>query len=190
MRTLRTAALLLTLAAPAAAADLWFHLRVSELDGDRSKVSVNLPLASVTRALAVVPDVCGRRCRVRVNDHDISAPEFRSILRQLESNPASVVKIDRDEDELTFSRRSDQLVMSIVDSIDAERAEVTMPFALAQALGSGDGRGANAAAGAAWLASRGQGEVLLLTAEDAEVRMWVDGAPDPSRITASVRRTP
>jgi hypothetical protein len=181
MRVLRIVLLLALAGSPAAAQDRWFHVRVNHQDGSENEVSINLPLGVVTAALSAAPaNPCRARCRMELGGARVTMGDLRRVNAHLETYPAGGVAVIREGVELRFRREGGELVTAF-DQHCGKSGEIRMPAALASALSSGPNQSANLRAAAAYLQTSGAGEILLVGADDSNVRMWVDADPSGRR---------
>lgn len=177
MSALRAVLLLALVALPSRAEPLWFHLQVRTENDRDSRVSINLPLRVVTRAMAVLPDdPCRRRCEARFGDADIRMTDLRTIIGSLQQFPNGSVAMRRDDTDLLFRRDGENLVIHFQPWAESP-GEVRVPFGLAEAIVSGPRDGANLRAAAGFLEQRGGGELMVVGKDETTVRMWVDGDP-------------
>jgi hypothetical protein len=175
MGAIRTVLLLLMVALPARAESLWLHLEVTPEPAGEKRVSVNLPLRAVTRAIAVLPtDACRSRCQTRFGDADLRMTDVRTIVRSLQQWPNGAVGLRRDGTLLHFRREGENLLVRFEPLSDLP-GEVRIPFGLMEAVVSGSRDSANLRAAAVFLEQRGDGELMVVDREGTVVRMWVDG---------------
>ncbi len=170
-------ATLLLIATPLAASDLWLHLTVEETGWDHQSVRMNLPLSVVREAAPLIPKSLCRHCSIRVDGHDLDVRDLQRAVAALGENPGNEpIRVDRD---LLVSRRGDRIVITRDHGWD--RSTTTeVPIDLAQALFS-SGERIDPGALVRALASRGQGEILLVNDRDAVVRIWIDDRPEAPR---------
>ena len=171
-------ALALTLASlPAAAETLWMHLRVEEHGTRGDRVSVNVPLALVEAVAAVIPDDHDRG-RLRVDRSDVDTRELRRAWRQLRTAPErTAIELDVHRDgSMTVWKENNRLMIRAHDSRDS--AVVQIPAAVADALLGRHGDEVDLASAVRALAASGEGELVVVSGDDANVRIWVDRFPE------------
>lgn len=176
-----------TIAASALASNLWLHVRVERAD-DPKRVTVNLPLSALERAAPLFPKGALGQSRIELEGTTLRFRDFSAIVRSLEKHPMAWVRIDRGDGPVLFSRRGDQIHLSIEreENWAASRGEMRMPLAIAQALVSGNRGEFNIPAAIEYLAANG-GEILLVDRDDARVRFWVDAiAPVRTPVVATI----
>ncbi|MEO8215653.1 MAG: hypothetical protein ABI718_01075 [Acidobacteriota bacterium] len=172
-----------TLAVPVQAQARWLHVEITGDHGGQSVVQMNLPLASLTAALPLIPLNAWGHCRLELNDRTVSRAEIAFMVQKLRNAPENaVLSIATDGDRLDASRSGDMLVVTIrEENLNASPVQVRIPFAVAEAvsLGSGDRLDLRAATRA--LVMRGAGELVVVNSNDGRVRIWADGIPDVRR---------
>lgn len=160
--------------APAAAADLWLHVKV---DGARGaeQVRINMPLSMVESITAMIPDEARSNGKVRFNDREYNADELRRIWRQLEDGPdATYVTINEPDTKVRIAKRGNYLVMDAKDRAQGEDVEARIPITVMAALLSGSGDQLDFGAALRELARYGKGELVTVTGKDETVRVWID----------------
>jgi hypothetical protein len=162
---------------PAAADTLWMHLRVEEHGSKGDRVSVNLPLSFVEAVAAVIPDEHDRR-RIRVDRGDVDTRELRQAWRQLRTAPEkTAIEIDgRRDGSMTVWKENNRLMIRAHDSRDS--AVVQIPAAVADALLGGHGDEVDLVSAVRALAATGEGELVVVSGDDANVRIWIDRFPE------------
>lgn len=186
-RTPRTIGLLLTLAlvatVPAAAdTDLWLHVRVDGRHGET--VSVNLPLSLVEAALPMIPAEHFRDGRLVIDDHhwdsghDLSIADLRTIWQELKSSPDMTFVTVEDRDELVKVAKNGAYLLVDIEDDGRESAQVRMPMTVVDALLSGEGNELDIRAAIDALVAHGEGELVTVSEEDEQVRVWVDRSPE------------
>lgn len=178
-RILLPALCIALLAAPVAAADLFFHLRVDERDGGTTRVRINVPVSLLEAALPLIPErheIHGSH--IEVNGREFHAAELREALAAVRKSAENTpVTVALDDENAVFYRKADVVFIDVTHS-DGERGVIRMPFDLAEALVAGDGNEVDVRAAARVLIRRGEGELMTVMTDDAAVRMWVDTKPE------------
>jgi len=161
----------------ARAADLWLHVSVDEENG--AQVSVNLPLALVDKALAMVPDEHLRDGRILIDDVEWSVAELRELWRQVMDGPdmTFVTVEDRDENVRVW-KQGGYLMVEVREHGDRSTVDVRIPGSVVDALLSGEGGELNVAAALTALAAHGEGELVTVNDSRDRVRIWVDGSAE------------
>jgi len=163
---------------PAAAADLWFHVKV---DGgkDGEQVTINLPLSMVDKIAPMIHGEARSAGRVRIDDRDYEVAELRRIWRELENSPDAVyVSVNERDSKARIAKRGEFLVMEATDRSDGEEVQARIPLTVMRALLSGSGDELDLSAALEALARQGEGELITVTGDDETVRIWVDTVPE------------
>ena len=176
--TLAAALLAAVLAAsPAAAADLWLHVKV---DGGKNgeQAAINLPLSMVDSFAPMIRGEAHAAGRVHIKDRDYSVAELRRIWRQLEDGPdATYVTVNEPDSKVRVAKQGGYLVMEANDRGQGENVQARIPLPVVRALLSGPGNEIDLGAALEALARQGEGELITVTGDET-VRMWVDAAPE------------
>lgn len=171
------ATLVLLYALPAAAAAEWFHLEVTKEAWRPTAVRVNVPVAAMSRALPLIPEPRFRRSRLLVGSHEIGAAELRSIVRALDAGGPARCACGGAEIE-AFEQEG-WIRFDVRDTWDGERTAITMPADVVRALTRGAETELDYLAALNVVVARGGGEIALVDAEGAKVRIWIDDSPRP-----------
>jgi hypothetical protein len=172
------AVLVLTLGtvATASASGLWLHVRVDETDG--AKVKVNVPISMVEKAIAMVPQEHLRHGRIHLDEccDDLSVVELRELWQELKDSPdMTFVTVEEDDESVRVWKESGYLKVHVIDGGDSnEEVEVQVPLAVVDALLSGDADELDIEAAIRALVAEGEGELVTVTSDDEQVRVWVD----------------
>ena len=172
--------LLLTtaLAAQAATQELWIHLRVAEKRGSHAKVAINLPLGLFNVATAKIPSRHVRNGRIHFCNHDMTVDDLRSIWREAGSRPDTWIEVKEDDHTFRAKKSGGYLVVEGTDWDDDDVTTMRIPATIVDALLSARGNDLNLAAAVDAMAKTERGEVMTVSADDADVRMWVDRNPE------------
>lgn len=164
-------------AAGARAADLWLHVSVDEEDG--AKVKVNLPLALVDKALAMVPDEHVRDGRVVLDDVEWTVPELRALWQEIANSPdMTFVTVEDDGENVRVWKENGYLMVQVREDGDDSTVDVRVPGTVVDALLSGDGDQLDLSAALIALAAHGEGELVTVNDDRDRVRIWVDASAE------------
>ena len=172
----------LALGAGVAVADsnLWLHVKV---DGDHGeKVSINLPLSLVEKAIPMIPDEHFHDGEFVLDhdwggDHHLTLSELRELWSELKSSPdMTFVTVEDGDDTVKVSKSGGYLRVHADD--DRESVEVRIPEAVVDALLSGDGETIDIRAAIEALADHGEGELVTVNGDDEFVRVWIDSTAE------------
>jgi hypothetical protein len=169
-------------AAPAAAADLWLHLKV---DGGRhdEQVEINVPISMVESFAPMLQGKVRGGSRIRLHDRDYDVEELRRAWRQLEDGPdATYVTVNEPDSKVRIAKRGAYLVMTALDRGDGrgdgDNVEARIPVSVVGALLSGSGGGLDVGAALRELVRYGEGELMTVVSDEETVRIWIDAVAE------------
>jgi hypothetical protein len=168
-------------AGPAAAADLWIHVKVH---GGKNveEVAINVPVSMARNLAGMVPEGARQHSgRVRVKDHDYNLAELRRAWRELEHGPdATYLTVNDPDSKVRIGKRGDYLELRATDKAGrgengkGENVEARIPLQVVAALLSGSGDELNVDAALDELTRFGEGELLTVNSDEQTVRIWID----------------
>jgi hypothetical protein len=163
----------LVIAGAASASNLWFHVRVDEADG--AKVTVNLPVSMIEKAIQMIPEKHLNDHGMHFSDHDITPAEIRELWTELRDSPdMTFVKVEEEGEDVKIWKESGYLYVSVLEEENNEKVDVRVPFAVVDALLSGDEDELDIEAAMHALVQEGEGELVTVTSDNDNVRIWVD----------------
>ncbi len=171
------AALVALLVTPAAWADsdLWLHVRVDEANG--AKVSVNLPIGLVEKAIPMIPTEHFQDGHL-VIDHDVewSIADLRELWAEVRnSRDMTFVTVEDGDDNVKVWKEAGYLRVRVLEEGDGEaEVNVKIPERVVDALLGGDGEQLDLSAALAALVDEGEGELVTVNDDRDRVRVWVD----------------
>lgn len=173
------ALLALLFALPAAAQDLWLHVKVDESGGENARVTVNLPISLLESALPMIESAGELQDgHIVIDDSDVSIDDLRRILYALTDAPnATFAEVETDTERIIFFKDGDYLRVETDASADGTEIRAHFPIAVLEALVSGTGNQLNVAAALQALAAHGPGDLVTVRDHDATVRVWIDDLP-------------
>lgn len=165
---------LLTFAGTAMATEgLWLHVKVDGQPDER--VTVNLPLTLIEKAIPMIPENIMEHGRIQYDEGEITIADLREMWRELESQPDfTIARVESENENVRVAKEGDYLVVRVEEG-DSENVNVRIPVAVVNALFSGEGEQLNVRAALEALASHGEGELVTVTDDNETVRVWVDG---------------
>lgn len=172
--SLAVCGLLAASSAATAADDLWLHVRVDEAQG--AKVSVNLPLSMVEKALPMIPTEHMHDAHLEFDDWQVSAADLRELWREIQNSPdMAFVNVEDQGEHVKVWKQGDYLRVTVDGrGASGEQVEVRIPLTVVDALLSTDGEEMNFQAAIAALVDHGEGELVTVTDNEDKVRVWVD----------------
>lgn len=164
-------------AASAAAADrgLWLHVRVDEADG--AKVTVNLPLALIEKALPMIPGDAAGRLRFDHHDIDGDVEDLRAIWAEVRASPdMTFVTVEEDGEKVRVWKAAGYVFVEVRERHGDGEVDVRLPVEVVDAFLAGDEFDFQAAVRA--LVDHGGGDFVEVRDDEDHVRVWVDGAAE------------
>ena len=159
--------------AASAASNLWFHVRVDEADG--AKVTVNLPVSMIEKAIQMIPEKHLNHQGMHFSDHEMTPADMRELWTELRDSPdMTFVKVEEEGEDVKIWKESGFLYVSVLEAEGNEKVDVRVPFAVVDALLSGDEDEFNIEAAIHALVQEGEGELVTVTSDNDNVRIWVD----------------
>jgi hypothetical protein len=165
--------LALAVAAPAAAASPWLHVRVEEGKGD--KVSVNLPLSVVRVALSLAPEKITDGKHFRIDGHDhLTIAEMKTLWRELRNTAeGELVRVESEDENVQVSREGELMVVRVDSRERDEEVAVEVPLSLVDALLAPEGDALDFEAAIQHLEGV-RGDIVRVKGGDGTVRVWID----------------
>lgn len=166
-------ALLVAAGAASAESDLWLHVRV---DGDGStKVSVNLPLSLVEKAMPMLPMNHMHHTGIDVDGWEMEIADLRELWQEVKSSPdMTFVTVEEDSETVRVWKENNHLYVKVSESDGEDHVSVRIPIAVIDAILDGEGNELNLRAGIEALADLGEGELVTVNEADQRVKVWVD----------------
>ena len=161
-----------SVASAGAASDLWLHVRVDEADG--AKVSVNLPLSMVEKALPMIPQEHLDHGRIVLDDWQMNMEELRDLWEEVKGTPdMTFVTVEKGDEHVRVWKEGGYLLVAVREDDDT-KVDVRIPTSVVDALLSGEGSEMNLQAAIEALVDHGGGELVTVTDDEDRVRVWVD----------------
>jgi hypothetical protein len=156
----------------AAENDLWLHVKVEE--NDDTKVTVNLPMSVVGKALPMLPEEHFSAGHMHIDEMDMSIAEMRDLWQEVRNTPdATFVTVEEGNEKVKVWKEGDYLMVSVIED-GGENVEVRVPARVVDALLSGEGDELNLVGALEALVDEGEGQLVTVTGDDENVRVWVD----------------
>lgn len=170
----------LVLALPAAAQDLWLHVKVHETGGDNARVTVNLPISLVESALPMIESAGEiEDGRIVIDDADVRVEDLRRVLDELTHSPdATFAEVETDTERIVFFKDGAYLRVETDATAEGTEIRARFPIAVLEALLSGPENQLDVAAALRALADHGPGDLVTVRDRDATVRVWIDDLPE------------
>jgi hypothetical protein len=180
MRPATLAFLLFAAAFPAAAGvgGLWLHVRVEQDSGERTRVTLNLPADAVAAALPHLRSFDGDDTRIQMNGAAVSLRDLSRVVASIERDPSRNVLVRSGRTRLEGELEGEILSIHIGGDCATGGGEIRIPYRIAAALVP-PGRNVDPASAIREMISRGEGDILLVTADGTTVRVWIDRQERP-----------
>ncbi len=170
------AAALATGAAAAADPERWLHVNVAERTGEAERVSVNLPLSLVEEVLPLVNAHHFRGGKIRIEDAQLQGTDLKGIWKALRSTrDAEFVTVEGADEDVKVAKSGGFMVVKVAGHGEhPENVDVRVPLDVVDALFAGDAAELDVMAAVKALASRPDGDIVIVHDDDADVRVWID----------------
>ena len=153
--------------------DLWLHVKVEE--DDATKVTVNLPMSVVGKALPMLPQEHLDASHMHLDEMDLSIAEMRELWQEVQSTPdVTFVTVEEGNETVRVWKEAGYLMVSVVEGNGGDNVEVRVPARVVDALLSGEGEELDLVAGMEALVDEGEGQLVQVTGDGESVRVWVD----------------
>lgn len=157
---------------PAAADGLWLHVEVDGGDNDE-RVTVNLPLSLIEKALPMIPEEALAEGTIQFEDSDFTIADLREMWRELESqDDFTIARVESPNENVRVAKEGAYLTVQVEG--DDENVQARIPVAVVDALFSGEGQQLNIRGALEALAAHGEGELVTVMDKSETVRVWVD----------------
>jgi hypothetical protein len=161
--------------AASAAGDLWLHVKVDE--GDGAKVTVNLPVSIIEKAIPMLPVHDLHHARIANGEMNVEFEDIRELWQEVRDSPdMTFVTAEDDTEKVRVWKKSNWVYVEVRDEEGPESVDVKVPLAVVDALLAGDEIDIEGAVRA--LVEHGEGEFVTVSDRDDNVRVWVDDTPE------------
>jgi len=168
--------------APAAPADRFLHVQVSQADKDGGDVNVNLPLEVAEKILPTINRGPLHEGKVTLENDQLQGIDMPAIISALRDSPDNKIVTVRQKDENVDVSKSDGNIVVHVHEAGKEgnNVNVTVPISVVNALFSTEQKNQIDVA-AALDALDKAGDTFLVTVENTSehVRVWIDSHSQP-----------
>jgi hypothetical protein len=168
--------LLMPQLAPAAPADRFLHVQVSQ-SNKNGDVNVNLPLSVAEKVLPTIDRGPLHQGRVTVDQDAFKGIDIPTILEAIRTSPDNqIVSAKQDTQTVNIEKSHGNIVIHVTNSKSrGENVDVTVPLSVVDALFSGTQKNELDVVGALQALDKA-GDTFLVTVQSAteHVRVWVD----------------
>lgn len=159
----------------AAPPERYLHVRVDGTSNGE-KVRVNIPLSLAEKVIPAIHQGPLHDGKVSIGNMDTNCVDFPALVNAVKDAPDGeyVTVQDRDED-VRVAKIEGKMVVHVTDrGGDKEKVEVTIPWEVAQALSSANGKEIDLLAAIRALEKAGDTTLVTVTDNDETVRVWID----------------
>ena len=162
-------------AAPAAKADRWLHVKVEDAKKGET-VRVNVPLRVAEAILPAINVDVIKNGRIKMDEINTHGVDLRAVLEAVRTlDDGEFVTVESQQETIRVSKEGRFLLARIHErDAQGEQVPVKVPFALIDALLSGEKDELNIAAAIRALNELGDEVYVPVTSHDETVRVWVD----------------
>lgn len=166
----------LAAAALASPSDYYLHVRVVEEGPDGESVRVNIPIQLAGKILPLIESDDFKGGKVRLDRGDMDAARLREIWSAVREAPdGEFVTVESRHENVRVARSGGYLLVRVDEHDgDREQVDIKVPVTVVDALLSGTGEELNVVAALEALSAHGGGDLVSVTSDDSQVRIWVD----------------
>jgi hypothetical protein len=159
----------------AAPPERYLHVRVDS-PSSGEKVRVNVPLSLAEKVIPAINQGQLHDGKVRIDGMDNNGIDFQALINAVKDAPDGeyVTVQDRDEDVRVAKQNGNMVVHVTGRGGDKEKVDVTVPWSVAQALSSPDGKEIDLLGAIRALENAGDTTLVTVTDNDETVRVWID----------------
>jgi hypothetical protein len=111
---------------------------------------------------------------MHLDEMEMSISDMRELWQEVQSTPdATFVTVEEDNEQVKVWKEGGYLMVSVIED-GGENVEVRVPARVVDALLSGDGEELNLVAAMEALVDEGEGQLVSVTGDNENVRVWVD----------------
>jgi hypothetical protein len=169
------AALCIASTVSAATPERYLHVKV---DGINTKelVRVNIPLSLAEKVIPAIHERQLHDGKIEIGDFHCDNVDFRAIFNAVKDAPdGEFVTVQEPDNDVRVAKENNQLIVHIIDKRDGDKVDVTVPWAVAQALASATNEHQfNIEAAIQALERAGDTTLVTVTDRDEKVRVWID----------------
>ncbi|HEV2298694.1 MAG TPA: hypothetical protein VGR72_09285 [Candidatus Acidoferrales bacterium] len=159
----------------AAPPERYLHVRVDS-PSSGEKVRVNIPLSLAEKVIPAIHQGPLHDGKVSVGNMDANCVDFPALVNAVKDAPdGEYVTVQDHDEDVRVAKMSGKMVVHVTDrGGDKERVEITIPWEVAQALASANGKEIDVLAAIRALENAGDTTLVTVTDNDETVRVWID----------------
>jgi len=161
----------------AASPERYLHIKVNN-PGTRELVRVNVPLSLAEKVIPAINHGDLQNGKVHVGNFSSNDVDVRALLEAVKSAPeGEFVSVQKPDQQVRVAKEHGQLVAHVLDKGGKEKVDVTIPWAVAQALISETtDNQLNISAAIKALQSVGDMTLVTVANDNESVRIWIDSS--------------
>ena len=159
----------------AAPPERYLHVRVDS-PSSGEKVRVNIPLSLAEKVIPAIHQGPLHDGKVSLHDVDTNGVDFPALVNAVKDAPdGEYVTVQDPDDDVRVAKMNGKMVVHVTGrSGNKERVEVTIPWEVAQALASANGKEIDVLGAIRALENAGDTTLVTITDNDETVRVWID----------------
>jgi hypothetical protein len=161
----------------AAPPERYLHVRV---DSPRSgeKVRVNIPLSLAEKIIPAINQGPLQDGKVRINNRNTGGVNLQALINAVKDAPdGEYITVQDPNEDVHVAKMNGKMVVHVTDrGGDKEKVDVTIPWAVAQALSSTSGNQIDVLAAIHALEQAGDTTLVTVAGTDETVRVWIDSS--------------
>jgi hypothetical protein len=159
----------------AAPAERYLHVRVDDT-GSGEKVRVNIPLSLAEKVIPAINQGPLHEGKVSIHDMNTNGVDIKALLNAVKDAPdGEFVTVQERDEDVRVAKVNGKMVVHVIDHDGGkENVEVTIPWEVAQALASTNGRDIDVLAAIRALEQAGDTTLVTVTDHEQTVRVWID----------------
>lgn len=159
----------------AASPERYLHIKVNN-PKTQELVRVNVPLSLAEKVVPAINHGDLKNGKIHVGNFNSEDLDVRAVIEAVKSAPeGEFVSVQNPTEEVHVAKEHGQLVAHVNDKSGKERVDVTIPWAVAQALISETSDNQlNISAAIKALQNIGDMTIVTVAGEDESVRVWID----------------
>jgi hypothetical protein len=159
----------------AAPPERYLHVRVDDPNSGE-KVRVNIPLSLVEKVIPAINQGELHNGKVSMHDMDMNGVDIRALINAVKDAPdGEFVTVQERDEDVRVAKENGKLLVHVVDHDgEKENVEVSIPWDVAVALASSNGREVDVLAAIRVLEQAGDTTLVTVTDHTQTVRVWID----------------
>ena len=159
----------------AATPERYLHVRVDS-PGSGEKVRVNIPLSLAEKVIPAINQGPLHDGKVNVRNVDTNGVDFPALVNAVKDAPdGEYVTVQDPDEDVRVAKINGKMVVHVTGrGGNKEKVDVTIPWEVAQALASSNGKEIDVLAAIRALEQAGDQTLVTVTDNNETVRVWID----------------